>query len=151
MTDMQHIEELVHQLRSPNSKEAYTALKSLEETSASSNAVYVYIDTFIEMIRDSNSYVRTRGLVLIACNAKWDEEEKIEGILEEYLSHVTDEKPITARQCVKSLAVIGEAKPNLAPVIIASLRNADLSQYPDTMRPLVQKDIADVLLALEQE
>lgn len=151
MTDMQHIEELVHQLRSPNNKEAYTALKSLEETSASSNAVYVYIDTFIEMIRDSNSYVRTRGLVLIACNAKWDEEEKIEGILEEYLSHATDEKPITARQCVKSLAVIGEAKPNLVPVIIASLRNSDLSRYPDTMRPLVQKDIVDVLLALEQE
>lgn len=29
------------------------------------------IDDVIEMIRDSNSYVRTRGLTLIACNAKW--------------------------------------------------------------------------------
>lgn len=33
------------------------------------DAVYAHIDIFIEMMRDSNSYVRTRGLTLIACNA----------------------------------------------------------------------------------
>lgn len=57
-------------LHCPDNREAYRALQSLQEASDLDNAVYAYIDTFIEMIRDSNSYVRTRGLTLITCNAK---------------------------------------------------------------------------------
>lgn len=71
MTDGLNIAEWVHMLRHPNNREAYRALQSLQEASDLDNAVYAYIDTFIEMMRVSNSYIRTRGLTLIACNAKW--------------------------------------------------------------------------------
>lgn len=98
-----NIAEQVRVLRSSSNREAYRALQSLQETSDVDDAVYVHIDSFIEMMRDSNSYVRTRGLTLIACNAKWDEAGKIDGIIDEYLEHVTDDKPITARQCIQSL------------------------------------------------
>ena len=94
MTDGLNIAEWVHMLRCPNNREAYRALQSLQEASDLENAVYAYIDTFIEMMRDSNSYIRTRGLTLIACNAKWDEEGKIDRIIDEYLGHATDNKPI---------------------------------------------------------
>lgn len=70
MTDGLNIAEWVHMLRCPNNREAYRALQSLQEASELGNAVYAHIDAFIEMMRDSNSYVRTRGLTLIACNAK---------------------------------------------------------------------------------
>lgn len=70
MTDGLNIAEWVHMLRCPNNREAYRALQSLQEASELGNAVYAYIDAFIEMMRDSNSYVRTRGLTLIACNVK---------------------------------------------------------------------------------
>lgn len=98
-----NIAEQVRVLRSSSNREAYRALQSLQETSDVDDAVYVHIDSFIEMMRNSNSYVRTRGLTLIACNAKWDEAGKIDGIIDEYLEHVTDDKPITARQCIQSL------------------------------------------------
>lgn len=149
MADGLNIAEWVHMLRRPDNREAYRALQSLQEASDLDNAVYAYIDTFIEMIRDSNSYVRTRGLTLIACNAKWDEKGKIDGIINEYLDHVTDDKPITARKCIKSLPKLAEAKPHLIPHITSSLRQAGASQYADSMSPLIQNDIRDALLTLD--
>ena len=56
---------------------------------------------------------------------------------------MTDEKPITARQCVKALAEVGTAKPQYIPAILSRLRSADLSKYKDSMRPLVERDIAE--------
>lgn len=144
-----NIAEQVRVLRSSSNREAYRALQSLQETSDVDDAVYAHIDSFIEMMRDSSSYVRTRGLALIACNAKWDEEGKIDGIIDEYLGHATDNKPITARQCIKSLPKLAEAKPHLMPYIASSLRQADTSQYADSMKPLIQNDIRDALLALD--
>ncbi len=142
------IEDQVAQLRSPENKVAYRALKSLVEASEQSDEVYRRMDTFIEMMSDQNSYFRTRGLTLIACNARWDEAGRIDEVIDEYLAHVTDEKPITARQCVKAVPQIAEAKPGLAERIADALRHADVSKYPDSMRPLIQKDICDALVVL---
>lgn len=36
-----------------------------------------------ELIEDSNSYIRTRGIVLISVNAKWDTENKIDQIIKD--------------------------------------------------------------------
>lgn len=149
MHTQNEVEALVWLLRSPSNKTAYDALKALGDASEQSDAVYAHIDSFIEMMHDSNSYVRTRGLTLIACNAKWDEAGKVDAVIDEYLKHITDEKPITARQCVKSLVQLSEVKPHLTPRIVAALRNAGVSNYPDSMRPLVQADIRNVLLALD--
>ena len=52
MTDGLNIAEWVHMLRHPNNREAYRALQSLQEASNLDNAVYAYIDTFIEMMRE---------------------------------------------------------------------------------------------------
>lgn len=149
MTDDLNVAEQVRMLRCPNNRDAYRALQSLEEASGLDDAVYAHIGIFIEMMRDPNSYVRTRGLTLIACNAKWDEEGRIDEIIDEYLDHVTDDKPITARQCIKSLPKIAKAKSHLKPRIESSLRHADVSQYAASMRPLVQNDICDALGALD--
>ena len=149
MADNLGIDELVKQLRSPSNRDAYSALKTLEELSDSCDAAYAHIEDYIDMMVDPNSYVRTRGLALISRNAKWDEKGRIDEVIDKYLTHVTDEKPITARQCVKAMVTLGQAKPHLVPKIASALRYADLSRYPDSMRPLVQGDIRDVLVALD--
>ena len=69
-------------------------------------------------------------------------ENRFDAILPEFLSHVTDEKPITARQCIQALAQVGLAKPRYIPQILDCFRNADLSKYKDSMRPLIEKDMA---------
>ena len=141
-------EELLELLVSRNNSQAYQALKVLEEMSAESDCLYPYMDTLIAMTSSDNSYVRTRGLALIAHNAKWDVGGKIDGIIDGYLEHVTDEKPICARQCIKLLPLLAEAKPALVPKIVSALRDANVARYPDSMRPLVQKDIRNSLLAM---
>ena len=107
---IEKVEELLELLASRDNSQAYQALKALEEMSAESNCLYPHMDKFIAMASSGNSYVRTRGLALIAHNAKWDVDGKIDGIIDRYLEHITDEKPICARQCIKLLPLLAEAK-----------------------------------------
>lgn len=73
----------------------------------------------------------------------WDEENRFDLILPDYLKHITDEKPITARQCVKALAQVGLARPQYIPQILSALRSADLSKYKDSMRSLIERDMEE--------
>lgn len=57
-------------LYSRDHSKAYQALKVLEAMSKENNAIYLYMNRFIEMINHTNSYVRNRGLLLIAYNVK---------------------------------------------------------------------------------
>lgn len=45
----------------------------------------------------------TGAISILAANARWDREGKFDALLDKFLSHVTDVKPITARQCVAAL------------------------------------------------
>lgn len=119
--------------------------------SSKNSDVYPYMDRFIEMINHTNSYVRNRGLILIACNAQWDTDCKVDGIIDEYLKHITDIKPITARQCIKSLGLIAKFKPDLKADIITALKKADISFYSDNMQSLVDKDIQSALSELQSQ
>ncbi len=142
MTDLQG---LVEGLQSGDSKYAYQCLKRLESKSRSSNIIYPFLETFAEMLEDPNSYIRTRALLLIAANARWDEENKIAQIIDRYLKHIHDEKPITARQCIRALPLIARHKPDLKAGIVSALRKANLSGYPESMRPLLLKDLQKAL------
>ena len=77
------------------------------------------------MLDDPNSYIRTRGILLIAANAKWDIDYKIYEIIDSLLKHITDDKPITARQCIKSLPIIAKYKPDLTDDICNALKTAN--------------------------
>lgn len=104
---------------------------------------YEYFEDFAALLKHPKSLVRNRALNILAANAQWDDENRFDLIIEDYLSHITDDKPITARQCVKALAKVGQAKPQLIPAILSALNSADLSKYKDSMRPLIEKDIAE--------
>ena len=104
---------------------------------------YAYFSTFASLLDHPKSLVRNRVLRILAANAQWDENNHFDAILDDYLAHITDEKPITARQCIQALAQVGLAKPQYIPKVLSCFRNADLSKYKDSMRPLIEKDIAE--------
>ena len=108
------------------------------------------MDRLSDMLDSDNSYIRTRGLVLLAYNAKWDKDYKIDEIIDKYLKHITDVKPITARQCIKVLLILAKHKPELRKDILFALHNADTSVYDDSMQPLVYKDIQKALKEIEK-
>lgn len=70
------------------------------------------MDRLNDMLDNDNSYIRTRGLILLAYNAKWDKDYKMNEIIDKYLKHITDVKPITARQCIELLPIIARYKRN---------------------------------------
>lgn len=146
---MENIDALVGALRDRDSRRAHAALCELQAISERSAAVYPYFDTFAAMLDDGGSYMRARGLLLIAANVRWDTEGRLDGVFEAYLTHITDQKPITSRQCIGALPLIARARPDLKSRIRAALLNADTSPYADSMRPLVEKDIAAALAALK--
>lgn len=142
---MINIQELIEGLKNRDDKKAYECLKLLENESALSADVYPFFDVFAEMLSNTNSYIRTRGLLLIAANAKWDLDYKIDEIIDIYLKHVNDDKPITSRQCIKALPTIAKYKPDLKLDIENALLKAEPTKYKDSMRPLVEKDIQKAL------
>ena len=102
------------------------------------------------MLDSDNSYIRTRGLTLLAYNAKWDKDYKIDEVIDKYLKHITDVKPITARQCIKLLPIIAKHKSELKSDILSALHNADISMYEDSMQSLVYKDIQKALEVIQK-
>lgn len=137
-------------LTSKNDREACALTGKILEESQHSPTWYPYFDEFAALLSHRSSFVRNRALHILAALARWDETDRFSSILPQYLAHVTDEKPITARQCVQALAVVGTAKPRYIPQILACLHSADLSQYRDSMRPLIEKDIAATATVLER-
>lgn len=142
--------EIFELLFDKNNNTAYKALRELQEKSENSDEVYPYMDRLGDMLDSDNSYIRTRGLTLFACNSKWDKDNKIDEIIDKYLKHITDVKPITARQCIKLLPTIAENKPELKDDIVSALRKADISFYDDSMRPLIYKDIQKALKEIQK-
>jgi hypothetical protein len=80
-------------------------------------------------------------ITLIAANAKWDRDNRIDEIIDELLRHVMDEKPVTARQCIKVLPQIAASKSGLAECISDELEKANPHRYKSSMQSLICKDI----------
>lgn len=138
-------ENIVQKLTAKDDKFACVYADKIMSESQDTDEWYEYFGEFASLINHSKSLVRNRALHILAINAQWDVDNHFDSILSDFLEHITDEKPITARQCVKALAQVGLAKPQYIPQILSSLQDADLSKYKDSMRPLIEKDIAETV------
>lgn len=135
-----NIDNKITMLIGSDNKQAYSTLKELLAISEKSNRLYPYFDKFVDMMNNkTNCYIRTRGLRLIACNSKWDSENKVNLIIKEWLKHIEDEKPITSRQCIKDTVTIAKNKPELVEIILEALEKFDVI-YEDSMQSLIYKD-----------
>ena len=141
-------ENIAAKLTAKDDKSACAFADKIISESQEIDEWYEYFDDFATLLDHPKSLVRNRALYILAANAQWDEENRFDKIISDYLTHVTDEKPITARQCVKALAQVGLAKPQYIPRILSCLESADLSKYKDSMRPLIEMDIAETVKIL---
>ena len=137
------MQKIIAQLTAKDDKLACAIADKIIAESQDTDTWYEYFDAFAALLSHPKSLVRNRVLHILAANAQWDEENRFDTILPEFLSHVTDEKPITARQCVQALAQVGLAKPQYIPQILDRFHSADLSKYKDSMRPLIERDMAE--------
>ena len=137
-------ETMLAALTGKNDKYACELTEKIIKESRESEEWYDYFQDFVPLLRHPKSLVRNRALTILASNAQWDTENRFDQLLPEYLSHITDEKPITARVCIQTLPELAQAKPQYIPAILRTLEEAELSKYKDSMRPLIEKDIQEV-------
>lgn len=146
-----NVPETFELLFGKDNKAAYQAMQELKKESEKTNHVYAYMDRLRDMLDDENSYIRTRGLTLIAYNAKWDTENKIDEMIEAYLRHITDIKPITARQCIQLLPLIAREKLELREDILSALYKADITFYKESMQGLIYQDIRKAWKEIQEQ
>ena len=144
-------EDAIANLTSKNDAFACALAERIVNESRESDRWYACFDDFAALLNHPKSYVRNRAMHILAANVKWDEGRRFDAVLPDFLAHIADEKPITARQCVRALAQVGRAQPQYIPQILSALKSADLSKYADSMRPLIERDIAQAVEILSRE
>ncbi|HHW46938.1 MAG TPA: hypothetical protein GXX17_08585 [Clostridiales bacterium] len=144
------ISQLVEWLTEKDDKLRYNSLLLLEHRSEEYDDVYPFWDIFCEKLRSTNSYQRSIGVMLIAANVKWDRENRIDNIIDDYLRILYDEKPITVRQCIQSLDKIVTYRTNLHNKVANELISIDIMGFKPTMRKLVLYDILNILVLIRK-
>lgn len=89
--------------------------------------------------------------MLMAENAEWDLDNRMDDSLDEYLEVLNDEKPVTIRQCIQSLGKIVPYKPDLNKKIAAALMAVNLDKIKETMRKSILLDILNVLAIIRRD
>lgn len=144
------ISQLIEWLALKDDNIRYQAFLLLQNRSLFFDDVYPYWDTLRNKLKSDNSYQRSIGLMMIAENAKWDNENRTEDTIDECLMLLKDEKPITIRQCIQTLGKIASAKPGLNYKIASGLINLDLMAVKETMRKSILLDILNVLIIIRK-
>ncbi len=98
------MQEIIAKLTAKDDKYACAIADKIISESQDTDEWYEYFDDFVSLLNYPKSLVRNRVLYILAANAQWDDENRFDAILNDYLAHIIDEKPITARQCIKALA-----------------------------------------------
>jgi hypothetical protein len=147
---MREVSELVELLSEKDNKIRYEAFLLLQQRSMEFDDVYAYWDKFCEKLNSENSYQRSIDIMLIAENVRWDSDDKFDKIVDEYLLHLNDEKPITVRQCIQSLQKIVPFKRQLSFVIADKLIAIDILSFKETMQKPILLDILEVLILIRK-
>lgn len=144
------LQQLIDWLSEKDDKVRYQAFLLLQSRSNNFDDIYTYWDIFCEKLKSENSYQRSIGLMLIAENVRWDNENKFEKIIDEYALHFNDDKPITVRQCIQSLQMIIPYKRQLHFIIADKIMAIDISSIRVTMQKLVLLDILEILTMIRK-
>ena len=142
-------QKIIEMLMDKDDKKAYNFAKEISARSADSDEYYALFDCFIGMLDHKSSYVRTRGFCLACAQARWDNAGKLDSAFDKMCALVNDEKPTVVRQCLKALHEVALFRPELSDRICAAVNSIELSNYKDSMSPLIKKDADELLKMLE--
>lgn len=137
--------EIIQRLTDKDDKQAYEYAKKVGIESAKTNKYLDMIPEFASMLQDKNSYIRTRFFILICNQARWADDKQIENVYKQMEALLYDSKPTVVRQCLNALHEIALFKPNMCDAIKETISKIDLSAYKDSMAPLINKDIDELM------
>ena len=141
--------DVIECLRNKDDKAAYEYAKQIGMESAKSNKYLGMIPEFADMLNDKSSYVRTRGFCLICNQARWADGGQIEAVFDKMKALLCDEKPTVVRQCLGALHEVALYRPEMTDKISFAVSEISPNRYKDSMAPLIEKDIKELLKILE--
>jgi hypothetical protein len=128
----------------------YNAFLLLQANSRLFPLVYSHWEELEKKMDSPNSYQRSLGLMLIAENVKWDNDDKFCKTIDNYLSCCVDEKFITARQAIQGLANVVKATSKYDNKIKQALNVLQIDKYKENQQSLLKKDIAAITKMIEK-
>ena len=140
---------LIYRLQDKDDKKEYALSKEIVAKSAATDEYYSCFDDFVGMMSAKSSYVRTRGFALCCAQARWDTQGKLQSALPAMLILLHDDKPTVVRQCLAALHEVALYHSELCETIMKELQSIEVSKYKDSMVPLIQKDINELLKVME--
>lgn len=140
---------LIQRLQDKDDKKAYAFARKIDAASAASDEYYPYFEDFLGLTGRRNSFVRTRGFILCCAQARWDSQGKLQEALPVLMRLLHDAKPTVVRQCLAALHEVALYRPELCEPILAEVKSIDLSEYKDSIAPLIKKDIDELMKVLE--
>lgn len=126
------------------------ALPLLQNRSLHNADVYPFWNVFREMLKSEDHEQRGAGIILIACNTRWDLENKIDDTIDEYLLCLNDKDPGIVRQCIQALHQILPYKKHLRASIAESLISVEISDLEETIRKPILIDILEALIEIRK-
>lgn len=148
---MDTIEGFIETMMQKDHRLGFEALNMLLEMNENSSILYAYADTFIPMMEHQNAYIRIRGIKLTIAIIKWDEYHSLDSALDKILSHIHDNKPIVARQCIQSLPTLNVYQPSYKAAILRALKHINLDAFPQSMQSLIMKDVDEATSCIKKE
>lgn len=144
------MKDIIQMLTAKDEKEAYETAKKIVNASKQSPEYYPYLEEIASLLNNKKSYVRTRAFILCCSQARWDTNGKLKDLFPKMVPLLHDEKPTVVRQSLNALREMIEFCPKLRDEIKKELELIDLSGYKDSMTPLIQKDIGEVMKLLAE-
>lgn len=141
--------DIIKELTDKDDKKAYARTKEIAAESELSSKYYSCMDLFASLLSDEKSYVRTRAFILCCCQARWDNEGKLERLLPQLMTLFYDKKPTVVRQCLNAAKEIVVFRPELSEMICEGLDKIELSIYKDSMSGLINNDINELKQLIE--
>lgn len=94
--------------------------------------LYPHFDFFAAMLAHDNQILKWNATITLANLARVDRESRIEAILDRYLDLISGSSMITAANAMRGAAIIGLAKPHLAPRIVTRILRVERNKYATT-------------------
>ena len=94
---------------------------------------------------DKSSYVRTRAFLLICNQAGWAKNGQLAEVFDRMSTLLYDAKPTVVRQCLQASHEVALYRPEMSQMIIDAVDKIDVSKYKDSMSPLIEKDIKELM------
>ncbi len=128
--DPELVKRLLAAVSSPAPKVRFGAAKVLRMVSESDpDVLYPGFDFFARLLRNGNSVLRWNAILILGNLARADKDDRLDGILDEYLRLLIGPQLIDAGNTIKGATAIALAKPRLADAIAGRIMEVERAAY----------------------